>query len=298
LGVLEIASFHDFNARQKTLLDELLPVVAMSMEILESNLETQELLSQTQEQSRQLEEQTEELTQSQDELLAQQEELLTQQKELTDQRERLAETEKFFRSVLELAPDGLMVVDEKGVIKLANAQCEKLFGYTRDELTGQPVEMLVPDHVRARHPGLRESFHRAPVVRGMGANSDLQALQKDGSLFPVEIGLSPLPARQGERAQVAVSIRDVTERREQDNARRKPKASAEEATEMKPMSLANMTHEIRTPMNAIIGLSHLALKTPLSAKQYDYISKVHNAGTSLLAIINDILDFSKIEAGK
>ncbi|MBP7080778.1 MAG: response regulator [Rhodocyclaceae bacterium] len=76
------------------------------------------------------------------------------------------------------------------------------------------------------------------------------------------------------------------------------KEAAESATEMKSMFLANMSHEIRTPMNAIIGLSHLALKTSLSAKQRDYIGKVHNAGTSLLSIINDILDFSKIEAGK
>jgi PAS domain S-box-containing protein len=354
--------------------------------------------------------------------------------------ERLRETEQFFRSVLELAPDGLMVADEKGVIRLANAQCEKLFGYTRDELIGRPVEMLVPADVRARHPGLREAFHHAPDARSMGAGRELRGQRKDGSLFPVEIGLSPLPARQGEGAQVAVSIRDITERKRADTELKKQKdelqqtnfksdsaldltkagywhvpldgsgwynsseraarifgdlpapdhryslehwmehvrlgdaaaakitaqnfedavagkipvydstyaykrpvdgrivwihalghvvkdengkprdmfgvtqditdfkllemelvgakKKAEEATEMKSMFLANMSHEIRTPMNAIIGLSHLALKTPLNAKQRDYVSKVHNAGTSLLAIINDILDFSKIEAGK
>jgi two-component system sensor histidine kinase/response regulator len=213
-------------------------------------------------------------------------------------KKQLEETEKYFRGVLERAPDGLLVVDTDGRIGLANAQCETLFGYSRDELIGQQVETLVPDTVRPQHPQLRAGFHRAPTTRAMGAKSELYARRKDGSLFPVDIGLSPLTARDGVGTEVAVSVRDVTDRTKAAIELKEAKRKAEDATRMKSMFLANMSHEIRTPMNAIIGLSYLALKTSLTAKQRDYISKVHNAGTSLLAIINDILDFSKIEAGK
>jgi two-component system sensor histidine kinase/response regulator len=218
--------------------------------------------------------------------------------ERLEAEQRLRDTERFFRSVLELAPDGLMVANADGTIQLANVQCEKLFGYTREELIGQRVEMLVPADVRSRHPEMREAFHKNPTARAMGSGRELRSQRKDGTLFPVEIGLSPLPAREAGKTQVAVSVRDITERRLAEAELVSAKQKAEEATQMKSMFLANMSHEIRTPMNAIIGLSHLALKTPLNPKQKDYVGKIHNAGTSLLAVINDILDFSKIEAGK
>jgi PAS domain S-box-containing protein len=277
LAVIEIASFRALGGREQALLEELLPAAALNLEVLQRNLRTQELLVQTRDQA---------------------EELEAQQTSLRRAQEELQETEQFFRSVLELAPDGLLVADDKGVIRLANAKCEELFGYPRAELVGQPVEKLVPDDVRPRHRDLRETFHSAPAARSMGAGRELRGRRKDGSLFPVEIGLSPLPAPHGQSAQVAVSVRDVTERKEQESALREAKAKAEEATQMKSMFLANMSHEIRTPMNAIIGLSHLALKTELTPKQRDYVGKIHNAGTSLLSVINDILDFSKIEAGR
>ena len=270
VGVVELATFRPLETRQQALLDEVTPLAAMSLEVLQRNLRTHELLGQTQAQAVQLEE----------------------------QRQQVLETEQFFRSVLELAPDGLMVVDTTGVIRLANAQCENLFGYTRDELVGQPVEMLVPPDV-VGHVALRESFHRAPTARAMGGNRELSAVRKDGSDFPVEIGLSPLPARGSEDMQVAVSIRDITERREQERALKLAKAKAEEATETKSMFLANMSHEIRTPMNAILNMTGLALEeADLAPKPQQYVSVAHSSAKNLLGILNDILDFSKIEADR
>src|SRR5262249_39197640 len=144
--------------------------------------------------------------------------------------------------VLERAPDGILVVDTDGRIRLSNAQCEKLFGYSRDELVGQQVEILVPDAIRPQHPELRASFHRAPTTRAMGGKSELHARRKDGTLFPVDIGLSPLPGRNGGNAQVAVSVRDITDRKQAEVELKAAKQNAEEATRMKSMFLANMSH--------------------------------------------------------
>jgi PAS domain S-box-containing protein len=115
-----------------------------------------------------------------------------------------------FRQVVESAPNAMVMIDHAGTIQLVNAETERLFGYTRAELLGQKVEMLVPERFRARHPGLRLSFFASPNARAMGAGRDLFGLKKDGSEVPVEIGLNPIDTDEG--TMVLAAIVDITAR--------------------------------------------------------------------------------------
>ena len=225
--------------------------------------------------------------------------LLRQASELEAQQAVLRSTRAWYQGIVEAAPDGMLVVDEGGRVLLTNPQLDQLFGYEAGELTGQPMEVLVPPGNRERHPELRAGFMAQGRSRQMGAaDAALEGLRKDGSRFAIEIGLSLLPAIEGRGVCVCASVRDITARTAAETEVRRARTIAEEATRAKSDFLANMSHEIRTPMNAIIGMSHLALKTPLDKRQRNYIEKVHRAAENLLGIINDILDFSKIEAGK
>src|ERR1039457_3037746 len=115
-----------------------------------------------------------------------------------------------FTGLLEAAPDAMVCVDSDGQIALVNAQAERLFGYDRDEMVGQPVEMLVPDAVRPVHPGHRAGYVADPQPRPMGAGMELAGRRRDGSTFPAEISLSAIDTDQG--ILVTAAIRDVTDR--------------------------------------------------------------------------------------
>ena len=128
----------------------------------------------------------------------------------------LADSEARFRTLMDAAPDAMIIADETGEIALINAQTEALFGWTRDELVGKTVETLVPERFAAAHPAHRNAYLRDPVTRTMGETPDLAGRAKDGREFPVEISLSPIEI--DGRTWVAAAVRDVTERRQAEDA--------------------------------------------------------------------------------
>jgi protein-histidine pros-kinase len=191
------------------------------------------------------------------------------------------------RWMLEVAPDAILGLDASGSIELVNAQCERLVGYDRGELMGQPVEILIPDGVR-------------PVDAGqIGAGVARAALHKDGTKVPVEISLSALETPSGRLTMVAV--RDITERRDVESQLHQKNAELERASRVKDNFLASMSHELRTPLNAIIGFTGtmlMKLPGPLNAEQEHQLRLVQASGKHLLSIINDLLDLAKIESGQ
>ncbi|MET1076907.1 MAG: PAS domain S-box protein [Pseudomonas sp.] len=207
--------------------------------------------------------------------------------------------EERFRLVVEASPNAIVLVDSAGAIAMVNRQTERMFGYPRVELIGQPVERLLPEAMRGSHVSLRKGFLKAPEPRQMGNNRELFGQHQDGRLIPLEVGLSPL--RSGADVLVQAVIIDISERKAAEHRLREQAEQLALANRYKSEFLANMSHELRTPLNSILILSEQLKQNVagnLSDKQVKHADIVHRAGSDLLQLINDVLDLAKIEAGR
>ena len=215
---------------------------------------------------------------------------------------RSRQIEKRFQNLLESAPDAVVIVNDKGQIELVNAQTENLFGYPRQEIIGQPVEVLVPANLRSRHSEHRAAYSDAPHTRAMGLGMDLLGRRKDGSEFPVEISLSPLETEEG--TLISSTIRDITKRREASDKIQKLNLSLQQKlTELDSLNKElesfnySVSHDLRAPLRHIDGFAHILQEeyaSELPADATRYLQRITEAANRMGSLIDDLLALGRV----
>lgn len=205
--------------------------------------------------------------------------------------------EKHIRTIMDNVGEGIITINEAGVITSFNKAASTIFGYPAEEMLGENIRVLMEEEMRDRHDaGMQRYLSGAPpVVVGL-KGVELPGLHKDGSKLSLELTINEIDL-QGNCVFVGI-LRDIGERKRNELKLRLAMQHAETANKAKTEFVANMSHEIRTPLNAVLGMAQLLEKTPLQSEQKKYLDMIIQSGKSLLGILNDILDFSKIEAGK
>jgi PAS domain S-box-containing protein len=200
--------------------------------------------------------------------------------------------EERFRRVVESAPNAMVMINQLGKIEMVNAQAELLFGFERAEMLGQPIEMLVPERFRANHPGLRNSFFHQPASRPMGAGRDLFGLKKDGSEFPIEIGLNPIETEEG--VMVLSAIVDISDRKHKEE-------SIHAALKEKDILLGEIHHRVKNNLQIVHSLLDMQSTSITDSVALALMRESQNRVRSM-ALIHQTLyeskDFARVDFGR
>ena len=218
---------------------------------------------------------------------------ITEQKLATEQLEHSSAR---IEAILNTVIDGIITINEYGIVESVNPATERIFGYSAAEVIGQNIKMLMPDPYHSQHDGYLDAYKTTGEARVIGIGRTVEGQRKDGSIFPLELAVSKMQL--GDKQLFTGIVRDITERKLSEQALIAVKTEAEQANRAKSEFLAVMSHEIRTPMNGVIGMVDVLQQTRLKGYQVDMVDTIRDSAFSLLSIIEDILDFSKIEAGK
>jgi PAS domain S-box-containing protein len=215
---------------------------------------------------------------------------------------RRRDEEEKFRNLLESAPDAMVIVDGQGRVQLVNAQTERLFGYSREELIGKPVELLMPERFHRQHVGHRHLYSGSPRPREMGAGLELSGRRKDGTEFPVEISLSPIKTRGG--ILISSAIRNVSDRRQtEEQIRKLNSVLSERVFELKAVNKElesfsySVSHDLRAPLRHIDGFARILKEehaTGLSPEAIRYLDRVLEAANHMGRLVDDLLNLARI----
>jgi len=220
-------------------------------------------------------------------------------RDITEQRKALKnlnKSEELFKNLVNSTQEGVIAINSKAEIVIFNPAAEKMFQISKSEMLTGSISEIIPEEFRSHHGVWVSSFFKTGKPdRAMGKTLEMQAKRKDGSLFDIEISISP-GNLESEKIVIAV-IRDITLRKKAEKALLLAKEKAVENDRLKSAFLANMSHEIRTPMNSILGFSNLLPEAETDEERNEYISIIVSNGHLLMNLINDIIDISKIEAG-